>query len=127
MDDEKFERKILGLHFKSDRLKELQDKAKNNGLRGDEVFEFIHLDRKELVDLLESERLKARKWEAFINSDAIRILGSAGLGNENYQHIGFEIWDGVDSKKYEEYYKKDFAVEIITKYVDTIIKRNSKG
>lgn len=49
MEEGKFERMILGMYVEGDRLKELQKKALNKGLRGDEVYEFIHLDRYELV------------------------------------------------------------------------------
>ncbi len=58
MKEDKFERLILGIPTKDERLRELQVKAKEKGLRGDEVFEFIHLDRKELTKKI--ERLKFR-------------------------------------------------------------------
>lgn len=52
--ESKFERLILGIPYnEGSRLKHLQDKSINKGLKGDEVFEFIHLDRKELVDKIE--------------------------------------------------------------------------
>ncbi len=63
---EKFERLILGISFEQGRLKELQEKSVKKGLKGDEVFEFIYLDRRELsekVDKLEKE-----------NKELVRVL-----------------------------------------------------
>ncbi len=69
---EKFERKILGLHFKNNRLKELQEKANSKGLRGDEVFELIHLDRYELKQQLKEVN------ELLDNIDEYSVLKDVG-------------------------------------------------
>ena len=50
----RFERLIHGLSFQDERLNELQKKSVTKGLRGDEVFEFICLDRKELLDKIDA-------------------------------------------------------------------------
>ena len=48
-DDERFERQFLNVSYKNDKLKALQEKARTKGLKGDEVFEFICLDRREIL------------------------------------------------------------------------------
>ena len=79
-----FENIILGKYFKNSRLKELQSKSSKKGLRGDEVFEFIYLDRQELISthkdqvkLLESRNktqeklllyLQENHYEAWLDS-----------------------------------------------------------
>lgn len=74
-ENDKFERLILGIYFENDRLKELQLKAQKKGLRGDDVFEFIHLDRVELTKKItqlqteltkkdeEIKKLKEKAWK----------------------------------------------------------------
>lgn len=66
---------------------------------------------------------KAKKWDALINSDLIRILGSGGLG-ENHQHFGMEIWDVHPP---QEHYNSEFGRDVLNTYVETIIKRKLKG
>lgn len=53
-DENYFENKVLGIFTEDSRLKQLQEKMRTKGLRGDEVYEFIHLDRKELSDKIKS-------------------------------------------------------------------------
>ena len=47
---DRFERQFANLFVGHTRLKELQNKATTKGLRGEEVYEFIALDRRELSD-----------------------------------------------------------------------------
>lgn len=35
---------------------------------------------------------KAEMLDALLNQQRIRVLGTAGLGEEKYQHIGLEMW-----------------------------------
>ncbi len=35
---------------------------------------------------------KAELLDALLNQQRIRVLGTAGLGEEKYQHIGLEMW-----------------------------------
>ncbi len=70
-----------------------------------------------------SDSQDAKRWRALMNSGRIRILGSSGLGNDDYQHFGVELWDKYpdrDGLKAQNEYGK----EVFTKYVDTIIKRD---
>ena len=44
-----------------------------------------------MSDLREMMR-KAELWDAFTSLGRIRTLGWAKLGEEGYQHLGFELW-----------------------------------
>lgn len=75
---------------------------------------------------MSNDTLDAKRWRALINSQRIRILGSSGLGNDDYQHFGVELWD-----KYPERdglkEKNEYGKKVFTKYVDTIIERESSS
>lgn len=64
-----FERKFIGQFFSGDRLQELQKKAVDKGLRGDEVYEFIMLDRKNLSDEIKELRKEVEILRQYGNKD----------------------------------------------------------
>ncbi len=82
---------------------------------------FITPDNCEVVEEIEEIKRDAKRWNALINSGRIRILGTAGIGNPEYQHFGMEIWSeyGLDYKNKEE---QKYGVETLEAYTDTIIK-----
>lgn len=78
-----FERKVLGIFSENDRLKELQEKAHSKGLKGDEVYEFIWLDRKELQNKLDKMTMKYNyAMKHYLSESAIAECEC--LVNENY-------------------------------------------
>lgn len=57
----------------------------------------------------EQDRIDAERWRAFLGSQRIRPLGSAGLERpepNNYAHMGFEIWT---------VYGRDYSPELLEK------------
>ena len=57
------------------------------------VAQFLSL-REHLLDSIEyCNQLEqdAKRWRALMSSQRIRIIGSAGLGSPEYQHVGLEI------------------------------------
>lgn len=67
---------------------------------------------------LERKIEKAEKWEALINSERLRVIGTGNLGG-HHQHLGIEIWD-----KYPGAFEaSEPSRKVLTDYVDTIIKR----
>lgn len=71
----------------------------------------------ELVRRLRAAEEDAARWRAFLGSQRIRPLGSAGLDRpepNNYAHMGFEIWT---------VYGRDYRPELLEK-MDT---ENEKG
>lgn len=78
---------------------------------------------------MEELRVKAAKWDALMNCERIRILGSAGLGTDR-QHFGMEIWSkyqvqechGEDAQ--ERLDKSNITgQEVLNKFTDTIVGR----
>lgn len=75
----------------------------------------------EFITNYTNDQSDAKRWRALLNSQRLRILGSSGLGSDDYQHFGVELWskypecDGLKEKN-------DHGKEVFTKYVDTIIK-----
>jgi hypothetical protein len=39
---------------------------------------------------------KAARWDALMSCERIRVIGSAKLGDPEYQHIGIELWSAFD-------------------------------
>ena len=69
---------------------------------------------------LEMENKNANRWNALLNSNRIRFLGSARLGKKRGQVLCLEFHsDGEDSEK--EHYNTEFAKERLLKYTDTLI------
>ena len=80
-DDERFERQFLNVSYKNDKLKALQEKARAKGLKSDEVFDFICLDRREL---LEENRDLKRKLDLAV--EALEYYAET----ENWHETGYE-------------------------------------
>ena len=67
--DSRFEVMLLAIPTNNSRLKELQNKSVKHGLRGDEVFEFIHLDRLDLTKEIESLKSEVNKLKVDVQED----------------------------------------------------------
>ena len=84
-------------------------------------------ERDQSISLLER---KANLWDAFISNQRIRILGWAKLGEQGYQHMGFEIWTQygtVDDRKDPDYCKriadeKENSINNLEIYLDAWMK-----
>lgn len=87
-------------------------KANKEGLNG------IVCECMTSCNCLENKIEKAEKWEALINSERIRVLGSGNLKG-THQHLSLELWD-----KYPGAFEaSEPSRKVLTDYVDTIIKR----
>lgn len=93
IDGEKFESKILGVSFKDSRLRELREKAVKKGLKGDEIFEFIYLDRRDLTDeinkLKQEKRILIKRLENY-NDPAVRNALDLVRGIQEYENAKHE-------------------------------------
>ncbi len=102
----KFERLILGIYFKNDRLKELQKKSKDKGLKGDEVFEFIHLDRMELIDKTEQQSKTIAKLREALEE----MQGHRHMEESFYQQLAetalFECFEDKEDKDEKKEYNE---------------------
>lgn len=84
----------------------------------------VESNRNELVSMIMDELQdvfdKAEMLDALLNQQRIRILGTAGLGEEKYQHIGLEMWTrhlGCNDSRVSQ--ETVFARSVLLKYLRT--------
>ena len=72
---------------------------------------------------------KAKLWDAFCSNGRIRVLGSAKLGQEGYQHIGFELWTfcGMPEDDYDFTEESKNSLQQLEIYLDAWIKTQAKS
>ena len=87
MSHDRFENQFLAEIFKHDRLKELQSKAGRKGLRGDEVFEFMYLDRKELKEELELSKNANKELKKLLERFCIKSNGVSIFARSDFRGI----------------------------------------
>lgn len=87
------------------------------------------LDRKQATIELFSRKIKdlqqdALRWRALMSCQRIRVLGSAGLGSTEYQHMGLELWTKHMDVDQERHLASVKDLEI---FVDTIVASKEQG
>lgn len=74
--------------------------------------------------------LSAQRWDAFVSSPAIRILGSAkikeDIAKSGYAHFGMEIWS-VHSGRLSGSDESIYGRTILNKYADIMIRNNARA
>lgn len=86
------------------------------------------LDRMRVTDVIKDHLgevfEKAALHDAMMNQNRIRILGYAGLGNCNYQHIGMEWWTShLNSDDPRIVNESENNRQILLKYLRTHAKK----
>lgn len=71
------------------------------------------------------DTVDAKRWRALLKSERLRLLGTAGFGNEDdYRHFGMEFWTVYPDRPTLEN-SNQRGIEVLTNYVDAIIKRKT--
>ena len=73
-------------------------------------------------------RRKATLWDAFTSLGRIRTLGWANLGEQGYQHIGFELWTlyGMPEDNYDFTESNTESLKNLEIFLDAWIKTNEE-
>lgn len=99
---------------KDGNLKALRHGEEWRDLCGDNLVYYLANEVQEL-------RKDAERWRALLDSQRIRVLGSAGLGSKDYQHFGAEFWSTFPDVPEGE---SDYGKHVLTTYVDSITSDN---